>query len=62
MLGWPPGALRLSSGSVKDSRCVLGKTTLKCLISLLPVCKTGMIILCHFYVGHLNVKFSDEKF
>lgn len=62
MLGWPPGALHLSSGLVKDSRCVLGKTALICLISLLPVCKTEMIVLCHLYVGHLNVKFSDEKF
>jgi len=62
MLGWPPGALHLSSGLGKDSRCVRGKTTLISLISLLPFCKTGMIILCHLYVGHLNVKFSEEEF
>lgn len=62
MLGWPPGALCLSSGSVKDLQSVLGKTPLIYFTSLLPICKTGMIILCHLYVGHLNVKFSNEKF
>lgn len=45
----------LGSDLVKDSWCVLGKTTLICLIR-------GMTILCHLYVSHLNVKFSDEKF
>lgn len=59
MLAWPPGALCLSSGSVKDLQCVLGKTSLIYLTSLLPICKTGMIILCHFYVGHVNVKFCS---
>lgn len=62
MLGWPPGALCLSSGLAKDLHCVLGKTSLIYLTSLLPICKTGMIILSHLYVGHLNVKFSNEKF
>lgn len=62
MLGWPPGVLSLGSGSVKDLQCVLGKTSIIYLTSLLPICKTGMIILCHLYVGHQNVKFSNEKF
>lgn len=62
MLGRPPGALCLSSASVKDLQCVLGKTSLIYLTSLLPICKTGMTILCHLYVGYQNVKFSNEKF